>query len=245
MNPEGFRGTHHAPADAAASGIGDNSCNPCLDFISSDATLDRYGEIISAAGWELESYQRNPVFQNAHQYGDIIFTIGRALITEIRSSPAAPPLLGERAGVRASSPTPHLFQRIQFAADVNPMAKIAYGLYSGKFLSAVSVGFIPVAWENGTKDTPYRRKYIAQELLEVSAVAIPANPNALALGLKSGALEKSDLRDLADLLRHTLDHPAAPWTVAAERSGDAALAPINYPRLITLARQLHQILKHL
>src|SRR5580765_8142032 len=34
-----------------------HTCNPCLDFISSDATLDRYGEIISAAGWELESYQ--------------------------------------------------------------------------------------------------------------------------------------------------------------------------------------------
>src|SRR5438477_384895 len=120
MNPEGFRGTHHPPADAAASDVGDNSCNPCLDFISSDATLDRYGEIISAAGWELESYHRNPVFQNAHQYGDIIFTLGRALITEIRPG-------------RTSSASPHLFQRSQFATEVNPMAKIAYVLYSGKF----------------------------------------------------------------------------------------------------------------
>ena len=35
----------------------------------------------------------------------------------------------------------------------------------------------------------------------MSAVAIPANPDALALGLKSGAVEKSDLRAASDLLR--------------------------------------------
>ena len=89
------------------------------------------------------------------------------------------------------------------------MAKIAYGLYRGKFLNAVSVGFIPVRWENGGQDSAFCRKYVEQELLEVSAVAIPANPNALALGLKSGAVEKADLTDLAELIRDTLDHAAA------------------------------------
>src|SRR6266404_3685897 len=73
-----------------------------LDFVSSDETLDRYGEIILAAGWKLSTYHRNPVFQNAHQYGDVIFTLGRALVTEIRDG--------------------KLYQRIQFATDVNPMA---------------------------------------------------------------------------------------------------------------------------
>src|SRR5437667_12045282 len=73
----------------ASSTIRDNSCNSCLasadpcnsclDFISSDETLDRYDEIIVASGWKLSSYHRNPVFQNAHQYGDVIFTLGRAL----------------------------------------------------------------------------------------------------------------------------------------------------------------------
>ena len=176
------------------------SAAPILDFIASDETLDRYDEVISATGWKLENYQRNPVFQNAHQYGDIIFTLGRALITEVRevgrAVPSAPSGLG-------------LFQRIQFACDVNPMAKIAYGLYKGKFLNAVSVGFVPVRWEDGTDKTPYRRKYTEQELLEVSAVGIPANPNALALGLKSGAVEKSDLRDTYELLRVALEKPHA------------------------------------
>src|SRR5215475_4037209 len=57
---------------------------PILDFIASDETLDRYDEIISVSGWKLNNYRRNPVFQNAHQYGDIIFTLGKALITDIR-----------------------------------------------------------------------------------------------------------------------------------------------------------------
>ncbi len=58
---------------------------------------------------------------------------------------------------------------------------------------------------------PYRRRYLEQELLEVSAVAIPANPNALALALKAGAVEKSDIRQLADLIKwlceKTAEHP--------------------------------------
>src|SRR6266404_7785344 len=196
--------------EEALNSIRENSRNSCLDFISSDETLDRYSEIISASGWKLDSYHRNPVFQNAHQYGDVIFTLGRALVTEVRAG--------------------KLFQRIQFATDVNPMARIAYGLYRGKFLSAVSVGFIPLRWENGTQETSFRRKYLEQDLLEVSAVAIPANPNALALGLKSGAIEKSDLRDLSDLLRLTLDH-SQPST-------------INH-QLLQTARQFRDLLKHL
>src|SRR5207244_1978655 len=137
------------------------------------------------------------------------FTLGKALATEVRGG--------------------KLFQRIQFATDVNPMAKIAYGLYRAKFLSAVSVGFIPLRWEDGAQDTAFRRKYLEQELLEVSAVAIPANPNALALGLKSGAVNKSDLRDLADLLRGTL----------------RASAPAGLEGLLTLAREIKQMLKRM
>src|SRR6266550_8632986 len=148
--------------EEALNSVGENSCNSCLDFISSDETLDRYNEVISAAGWKLASYQRNPVFQNAHQYGDIIFTLGKALITEIRT---------HQPSTLNSQPSTFLFQRVQFATDVNPMAKIAYGLYRGKFLNAVSVGFIPVRWQNGGPDTAFSRKYLEQELLEVSAVA--------------------------------------------------------------------------
>jgi HK97 family phage prohead protease len=215
-----------------------------LDFIASTGTLDRYHEVIEPVGWRLDSYRRNPVFQNAHNYGDILFTLGKALVTEVRSA----------GGSQA------LCQRIQFAADVNPVARIAYGLYQGGFLNAVSVGFIPLRWEepNATKGTACpRRRYLEQELLEVSAVAIPANPDALALAVKSGAIPKSDLRDTLDLLR-SLSIDYGPWSPpdcitqlrdSELRTSGLALRPYFGPRpsdlgsLLTFARELRRILR--
>ena len=76
-----------------------------------------------------------------------------------------------------------------------------------------------------------RRRYLEQELLEVSAVAIPANPNALALGLKSGAVEKSDVRDLVDLLKMTLDPARNPQP-----------STLNHQLLHRLAREIRTVL---
>jgi HK97 family phage prohead protease len=184
-----------SPSGPAASRDGSRSASTpdtrpssTLDFIVSDETLDRYNEVIVASGWKLDNYLRNPVFQNSHQYGDIIYTIGRALITEVRT------MHGRKV----------LFQRVEFATEANPIAKIAYNLYKGKFLNAVSVGFIPMQWENGEPGHLWQRRYTEQELLEVSAVGIPANPNALALGLKAGALSKQQIRDLGALIHYAL-----------------------------------------
>jgi hypothetical protein len=235
---------------------------PVLDFIASDESLDRFDEIICASGWRLDTYRRNPVFQNAHQYGDILFTLGKALITEVR--------LGATSSASSSTPrshsassTPHLYQRIQFATDVNPVARVAYGLYKGKFLNAVSVGFIPLRWEdapaggtssaggrNGGKAAHHqaRRKYLEQELLEVSAVGIPANPNALALGLKAGAIEKSDLREILVLLKSLCAQPWERRRRAGEfllekgkRAGETPALPGL--ELLLFARQLRGILR--
>src|SRR5438105_12721894 len=144
----GVRGTIHveirAPSDSEIQNQNSKIENPCRDFISSDETLDRYDEIISTSGWRLDTYRKNPVFQNAHQYGDIIFTLGKALITEVRPLRSADLQVG-------ASPAPVrqvLFQRIQFATDINPMARIAYGLYAGGFLHSVSVGFTPIRWQD-------------------------------------------------------------------------------------------------
>jgi hypothetical protein len=231
---------------AADSQPSTTNSQPTLDFISSTATLDRYHEIIEPAGWRLDSYRRNPVFQNAHNYGDILFTLGKALITEIRTLPREAP---NSLSTPNSQPSTVLFQRIQFATDVNPIARIAYGLYKGAFLNAVSVGFVPIRWEDAApsrscarqsaaNDSPCRRKYLEQELLEVSAVAIPANPDALALGVKSGAVTKSDLVDTLDLLRClTVDY--GPWRPATLRS---QLSTLN-PQLLHFSRELRRILR--
>jgi hypothetical protein len=174
---------------------GDVGEAPVLDFVASTAALDRYCEVIEPAGWRLESYRQNPVFQNSHQYGDIMFTLGKALRTEVRTEGGKPALC----------------QRVEFAVEVNPVARVAYGLYKGGFLRAVSVGFVPVRWEDGGDDAalvegckPPRRRYLEQELLEVSAVAIPANPEALILGMRSGAVGVDAVREALEALRSVM-----------------------------------------
>ena len=74
------------------------------------------GFTIGYNGVRLDNYRKNPVIQNAHKYGDVLDTIGKALITEVRDGA--------------------LFQRIEFAVEVNPIARIAYGLYRGGQLLA-------------------------------------------------------------------------------------------------------------
>jgi len=189
-----------------------------LHMRASDETLDRYDEVVDAAGWQLDHYNRNPVIQNAHQYGDILFTIGRA----------------ERTVVEGGA----LVQTWRFASKENPMAKIARDLYRGRFLHASSVGFIPREWVNGDKSSAFRRKYTKSELLEVSAVGIPANPNALALAVKAGAVEVSDLRELAGLLQRFLTNKAdAPVDPGAKASA------LDGARLVQMAQSVSAVLR--
>jgi hypothetical protein len=198
----------------------DAGSEPIVDFISSDESLDRYNEIISASGWVLDSYLKNPVFQDSHDYSTILRTIGKASVTQVRDG--------------------KLFQRIHFAVNANPLAKIAHALYKGGFLNAVSVGFVPLKWQNGDSTTAgsgpsaFSRKYTKQVLLETSAVAIPANPNALQLAYDSGAIEKSDLRELLQLLRET-SQPI----LAARRSNTSALGTTSdeAQQLVNLMKQ--------
>ena len=214
-----------------------------IDFRSSDQTLDRYQEVITVRGWKLDNYLKNPVVQNAHSYCSLADTIGKSLITEIRG-------IGGTSSHESPSPSPsstsYLFQRIQFAVAENPLAKVAYGLYKGGFLNAVSVGFIPLRWENGSQEAGYQRKYLEQELVEVSAVSIPANPNALTLGLKAGAIEKSDVMELFNLLKHFCKEGENPLTPSlphwmgegVRRTGEGSDDEI---RLLHLTRQMNEI----
>src|SRR6266571_3834707 len=72
-------------AKASIPPDGETAPRSTMDFRSSDATLDRYREVISVSGWRLDSYRKNPVVQNAHSYWSLADTIGKSLITEIRS----------------------------------------------------------------------------------------------------------------------------------------------------------------
>ena len=88
----------------------------------------------------------------------------------------------------------------------------------------------------GPGTAKFRRRFLEQELLEVSAVAIPANPSALALGLKSGAVEKSDMRDVVDLFRSTLDR---------ESLSPSSSAPVSnrLAQMLLMLQTINRVLK--
>lgn len=157
-----------------------------MDFIASDASLDRWDEVIDQAGWDLTHYRKNPVVVDSHDYGSISRIIGQSLSTEVRDG--------------------RLINRVKFATQ-NPLGKLAFELARGGFLRSESVGFIPIEWKSGDrdKDEP-RRTYTKQELIEISLVAVPANPGAtVGLAVKSGAVSRDTLRAVIDELRQVAD----------------------------------------
>jgi len=146
-----------------------------LEFVGSTEDVDREGETISAEGWDLKNYKKNPVFLWAHDY---------------RSPP-----IGKSLRVKAEDGK--LMFKIEFAdAETYAFADTIYRLYKGGFLKATSVGFIPKEWNDGDGDKAPRRAYIKQELLELSAVPVPANPNALQTAQEEGVITVKEFEAL-------------------------------------------------
>src|SRR5215204_7180797 len=125
-----------------------------FDFVMSDASVDRYGDVVEADGWELTNFKRHPIALFNH---DINQPIG--LWKDVRVDRGE--LRGRLVLAEGASP------------DIDKLAK----LIDLGVLKAVSVGFKPLEREpiKEGKGVRYKR----QELLECSLVTVPANPNAL------------------------------------------------------------------
>lgn len=130
-----------------------------VGVIGSTATVDRYGEIIDQGSWDLKHYKKNPVILWAHN-----LTLGED----------RPPIgKATKVGVKNGE----LVFDIQFDMS-DPFAADIFRKYEEGFLRAFSVGFIPHKIERSTdgSDAPILKE---NELLELSAVPVPANPEAL------------------------------------------------------------------
>jgi len=143
-----------------------------LSIIGTDETQDRDGDIIMVNGWELENFIPNPVFLWAHDYRGVPIA-------------AASKLLRKRV------PKPHMVFVEQFAPEgIYPFADMILQLYSIGQINASSVGFIPKKHEKlempeEDRDRFYNpRRFLKQELLELSGCAVPSNPAALQLSIK-------------------------------------------------------------
>ena len=143
--------------------------------IATDSSVDRDNEAIDSNGWDFNNFIKNPVLLWAHNYGEP--PIGKVI--DIQKD-------GDR-----------ILFRPQFAIESNPKAAMVYDLFQKGYLNAFSVGFIPKEWKDGVNDQGKAvRTFTKTELLEISAVPVPANANAVVLA-RSYAQEKGfDFDDL-------------------------------------------------
>lgn len=141
-----------------------------VEIVASDETIDRMGDIIRVDGWQVENYAKNPVVLIDHDYS-VASIVGRSISTRVE---------GGQFVQR---------QRLDDPSTNKAAALVMSRLESGS-LFAVSVGFQPLVWktradEDG-EEIPWTFDFIQQDLLEVSWVAVPANPNAVMDAVATG-----------------------------------------------------------
>lgn len=161
-----------------------------IEFIISTACIDRMGDIIEVPGWDLKNYKTNPVVLFGHMSS--IPPIGKAI-----------KVWKDADALRAIAEF--------IPQDISAFAHSIFRMYEEKFLHAVSVGFRPLKWERlvdeeGNETWSFRFK--KQELLEFSAVPIPANPEALVAARQKGidtAPFKSFAEEMLDRWNETGD----------------------------------------
>lgn len=129
--------------------------NGALEIIASTGSLDRERDRLDPTGARLEHYLRNPTVLWAHDHGTP--PIGKATRVWPRGNQL-------RATIE--------FAPTGFAQEIK-------GLYEGGYLNAFSVGFLPTkARPNGDGGIDF----MEWDLLEISAVPVPAQPEALVAG---------------------------------------------------------------
>lgn len=160
---------------------------PIYTFLITTGSVDRQNEIVDPAGWDFAAYQSNPVILDNHRYESIGDILGRALLP-LRQVPN-----GWEVDILLSS---------------CENGRHAARLIDEGMLNAVSVGFRSLEREREGTMTIHRR----QELLEISLVSIPANPEAIRI---RAALPFSDL-PIAD--------PMTAWDGSAARQRVQAFA---------------------
>jgi hypothetical protein len=140
-------------------------------FICSSDVIDRSGEIIDQAGWMLDDFRANPVMLACHLH---------------RLSDGRPPVIGSwgfmdvRKNVATAKGTlpAALVGGANFARDTE-LGKEYGSLYDARHMRAVSVGFYSHSGERRKINGKSVYVHTRCELIEVSAVAVGCNQEAL------------------------------------------------------------------
>ena len=172
-----------------------------VTFVASDGSRDSAGTVLNQSGWDLSRFNTNGIIGYQHKvYGgwddtenpDNVIGKGHAYVEDDK-----------------------LMVDIEFEpADINELADKIYKKVLFGSLKAVSVGFLPLgkgSWGKGEESIDGKTPtyyYAGQQLLEVSVVNIPANPNAL----KKSFVQESNEAEMEELRKQAApakaDEPA-------------------------------------
>ena len=147
--------------------LGDRS----VQFTISKEVVDRDGDILRASGVDFTNYMKNPVFLSFHNSRE--FPLGKVTKFWVEGNSVK--------AIVYFPPIEELSTNPEQASEKAKLVDFTYHCYKTGMLNAVSVGFIPLEWvenENGFDIQKW-------ELLEFSAVAVPANQDAIAEAVKS------------------------------------------------------------
>ena len=171
-----------------------------IDIVGTDERVDRHNTKILVDGWQLDDYRTNPVFLWAHNSDPAVSTmpIGRiiGIYRETYARAGEPAKIGKRLTFRVEFPEKGKYD----------FADLVYNMYEGKFLRASSVGFRNIKSRRLDPSDDEDKKTIEQDgfdakhpygaaileknaLMELSAVPVGSNPNALAKALRDATPE--------------------------------------------------------
>lgn len=125
--------------------------------VASTDIEDRQGERVMVDGWDLKAFKQNPVLLLFHDHHSL--PVGKA----------------EKIWVEKSGKQKLMFKP-QFE-QITERGRAITELVKQGFLKTFSVGFRPIDTDGNT--------FTKQELLEISLVNVPANPEAMMLSYKS------------------------------------------------------------
>jgi HK97 family phage prohead protease len=180
---------HQRNPDEVVLKAGIQSADDPFEFVLSDETVDRVGDVIRADGWDLSDFRKNPIALFGHDHEKVI---------------------GTWKNVRVQGK--QLLGKLNLAKEgTSELVDTVRSLVEQRILKAVSVGFRVLDYDPINKDEPWGGWNITKALLmETSVVAVPANPNAIALAKACAkypnAVEKLLVRaDAADPVALSID----------------------------------------
>jgi len=187
--------------------------NHTITMYVSTGKVDRDNEIVDPKGWVLDNFKKHSPLVDSHDYKTVLNQIGKIIDVGVDSK--------------------GLWIRAQyFIGEGNLKADWAWTLAKHNS-AAMSVGFNPIEKQDGKNGV--KTVYTKQELLEVSQVIVPSQPDAVQDGIDNFALALKEFKGVrGDNMEVETKgvipykkHPLAPESTAWNAGKEVKLATVN------------------